>query len=344
MTTNIEASLFENEPPAYAPIEPMPPDRQLVRIGRQLPEGVFLGSSSWNFPGWRGIVWAPMSGVRGLATRGLKAYAQYPIFRTVGIDRSFYEPLSVEQYRMFADQVPDNFRFLIKAPQLVTDSVMRDGRGRPVESNAAYLDSSLALEKFIAPVIEGLGEKAGPLVFELPPLPAFTLREVAQRRAETDRIIEFLSKLPVQVGTIKPLYAVEMRSRGLLTPRFIRGVRPTGVRPVISLHPTMPAVMRQIEMLRALDAPENLSGDWKLTGDLVVRWSLAAESTYEARKRDWRPFHQLQQPDVVNREGIAWLIKQAVKSRVRAFCVANNKAEGCAPLTMRAIAQSVVHA
>ena len=44
---------------------------------------------------------------------------------------------------------------------------------------------------------------------------------------------------------------------------------------------------------------------------------------------------------MVTREGIVWLLALAQKSGVRAFAVANNKAEGCAPLTMRAIAESL---
>ena len=58
-------------------------------------------------------------------------------------------------------------------------------------------------------------------------------------------------------------------------------------------------------------------------------------------KRDWAPFNRIQQEDIVAREGIVWLLKLAKASGVRAFVVANNKAEGCAPLTMRAIAESL---
>lgn len=94
-------------------------------------------------------------------------------------------------------------------------------------------------------------------------------------------------------------------------------------------------------MLRLFDAPGVEVGPWQAAGDIVIRWSLAAGGTYSGLKRDWAPFNRIQQEDIVAREGIVWLLKLAKASGVRAFVVANNKAEGCAPLTMRAIAESL---
>lgn len=91
----------------------------------------------------------------------------------------------------------------------------------------------------------------------------------------------------------------------------------------------------------AFDAPGVDVGPWQAAGDIVIRWSLAAGGTYTGLKRDWAPFNRIQQEDIVAREGIVWLLKLAKASGVRAFVVANNKAEGCAPLTMRAIAESL---
>ena len=48
-----------------------------------------------------------------LAKNGLSAYAQHPLLRCVGIDRSFYRPLTEAQYARYAGQVPDDFRFVV---------------------------------------------------------------------------------------------------------------------------------------------------------------------------------------------------------------------------------------
>ena len=136
--TRTEA-LFDDEPPVNAPIAPMAPERDLRLLGERLPAGIYLGSSSWNFPGWRGVVWSQMSSVKGLAEKGLTAYSAYPVFRTAGIDRSYYKPLTEETYRHFAEQVPENFRFLVKAPQSVTDSLVRDVRGRGASTHITLM-------------------------------------------------------------------------------------------------------------------------------------------------------------------------------------------------------------
>ena len=339
-----EPALFDDAAPKAGPVLPMPRDPFLERMGRRLDRLVYLGTSSWNFPGWRGLVYAPVSGEKALAAEGLKAYAVHPIFRTVGIDRSFYRPLTAAQYAAFASQVPESFRFLVKAPQRVTDSVLRDERGRPTADNPDYLNAEAAEEQFLVPVFEGLADKSGPLVFEFSPLAACALRQESDRNRRIDEIVRFLEEMKARSRKLfdkDVLIASEMRSARLLNRRYMGALRTSGARPVVSIHPRMPSVMRQLEALRFMDAGENEAGDWTLKGDVVVRWSLAADATYSGLKAQWAPFDRIRRADILAREAVAALAERAVRSNVRAFVVANNKAEGCAPLTMRAIAESL---
>ncbi len=319
----------------------MTPDPELRRLGERLPRDIYLGSSSWNFPGWRGIVWGPLSSVTGLAEEGLAAYSAYPVFRTAGIDRAFYRPLPESTYRRFAASVPDNFRFLVKAPQAVTDSLVRHPGSRRTEDNPHYLNVKEAVESFVLPAAEGLGEKLGVLVFEMAQLPRERVRGTTNAHRAIDEITSFLAELPKEVNGRRLTYGVEMRTHALFTRRYIRYLRPTGVRPVVGIHPTLPSVMRQINALRYLDAPDVETGSWKLKGDAIVRWSLADGGTFAGLKQDWAPFSAIQEADIVTREAVAWLMELAHQSGVRGFAVANNKAEGCSPLTMRAIAESI---
>lgn len=287
--TRTEA-LFDDEPPVNAPIAPMAPERDLRLLGERLPAGIYLGSSSWNFPGWRGVVWSQMSSVKGLAEKGLTAYSAYPVFRTAGIDRSYYKPLTEETYRHFAEQVPENFRFLVKAPQSVTDSLVRDVRGRGAGVNTHYLDVNETLETFIDPVVKGLGRKLGVLVFELAALPRERILNLRNAHAAIDEIVSFFSRLPRETDG----HALELR-RGnahlaqLLTRRYIRLLRPTHARPVVGIHPSLPPVMRQINALRYLDDPENNSGNWRLKGDTVVRWSVRRAAPMRNLSASGRP-------------------------------------------------------
>ena len=86
-----------------------------------------LGTSSWLFPGWTGLVFAPRSGrpapEQVLARHGLPAYAAHPLLRTVSLDRTFYAPLTPEEFAAYAAQVPATFRFVVKAPAAFPSAV-----------------------------------------------------------------------------------------------------------------------------------------------------------------------------------------------------------------------------
>ena len=318
-------------------------DESLTRLGRLLPRSVHLGTSSWFFPGWRDLVWRGDSDYTEsqLARHGLGAYAQHPLFRCVGIDRTFYQPLPVAEYMRYADQVPSGFRFVVKAPAMISDAAMRGRRGEPIEANPLFLDPSAALDHFVQPAIDGLGERAGPLLFQLSPLPS-EMKHADSVIAIIENIGALLDALPTRLGDIAPVYAVELRDPELLTPRFVRTLRERGARLCLALHPRMPVAARQSAALRAMDAVEEEGDDWRLKGPLVVRWTLAAGLRYEEARARYAPFDRLLDPDIPTRGTLAHLIHVAIKSNQPSYVIANNKAEGSAPLTLIELAKAVV--
>ncbi len=96
---------------------------------RLLPVDIRLGTSSWFFPGWRGLVYDGVHPQVTLSRKGLEAYGQIPLLRTVSLDRTFYAPISAVDYARYASQVPEHFSFVVKAPAIVCDAVMRDEEG-----------------------------------------------------------------------------------------------------------------------------------------------------------------------------------------------------------------------
>ena len=100
------------EPPASSrrrtqPVGPAAPSDSLRMLGEQLPRGVYLGTSSWTFPGWSGLVYDHEASTSQLAREGLGAYAHHPVLRTVGIDRTFYAPVPATTFAEYAQQVPE---------------------------------------------------------------------------------------------------------------------------------------------------------------------------------------------------------------------------------------------
>ncbi len=339
------ADLFGDTPAAIVPARATPaPDRDIGRLPRPAtdsplrltpPANVYLGTSSWSFPGWR-MVWEGRHSPGTLSRQGLPAYAALGLFRTVGIDRSFYGPLSSEQYAEYRAQVPDTFRFLVKAPGLVTDAVTRGEDGRGLAPNRCFLDVDLAVERFVEPAMQGLGETAGPLVFQFSPVPRAMLEDPARW---VEALQAFLAALPREVAGRRPLYAVELRNPEFLTPRLMRALRDTGTRYVIGLHDRMPPAERQAAALRVLDGG---SGEgWEPAGPLIVRWNLRPGFQYEQAKERYEPFDRLVDEDPATRHLLARLVAVTVRAGQPAFVIANNKAEGSSPLTILKIHETL---
>lgn len=332
------ASLFG--PPPSGKVEPVAVDDSVQRVARRLPASIRLGTSSWSFPGWQRIVYEGEHSEAQLARTGLAAYARHPLLRTVGIDRGFYQPLSRTQYATYAGQVPEPFRFVVKAPAAVSDAMLRGERGQPAADNPTFLDAALAAEQFVVPALQGLGDRAGPLLFQISPLPRRLTADGGH--ALIERIAAFIAALPKEVDGRQPIYAVELRNAELLTPRLVRTLREAGARLCLSIHPSMPAAARQAAALRAMDAPATEGDAWTLKGPLVVRWNLHAGLRYDEAKNRYAPFDRLLDIDLSTRGTLAHLAHVAVRSSQPAFIIVNNKAEGSAPLSCIELARAIV--
>lgn len=317
---------------------PVPLDAEASAAAQALPPHVHLGTSSWSFPGWQGIVYGDAYSDSKLSRDGLAAYGAHPVLRTVSIDRSFYAPLSIADYLRYAQQVPEDFRFIVKAPASVTDAVLRAERGEPIADNPCFLDADLAAREFVEPCLAGLGAKAGALVFQFSPLPE---RMLAQPAEFVERLATFLAALPTlpagageQPG---PCYAVEIRDASLLTPRMIRMLRECGVRYCVGVHARMPDSLRQAAALALLDGHTP-------AGPLVVRWSLHSGFKYEQAKAKYEPFDRLVDEDLATRHALAELALRYALAGQPVLIVVNNKAEGSAPLSCIALAREIAAA
>ena len=298
-----------------------------------LPPEIHLGTSSWFFPGWRGLVYEGVHPQTTLSRNGLAAYAAIPLLRTVSLDRTFYAPISAVEYARYAAQVPDGFSFVVKAPALVCDAVMRDEDGRGKVANPHFLDAAIATREFVVPCLEGLGAKAGPLVFQVSPLPRELVAEPAML---VERMAAFFATLPRQLGEHLPLYAVELRNAELLTPRLMRMLAAADVCYCVGLHDRMPEVERQAVALRMLDGGKS--------GPLVVRWNLHRGFLYQAAKQRYEPFDRLVDEDIETRRVLADLAADVFRAGQKVWITANNKAEGSAPLSLLKLAEEIARA
>ena len=312
-------------------VAPQPPDNTHIKLASALPARTWLGTSSWNFPGWAGLVWDGDYAESQLSKYGLAAYAQNPLFQTVSLDRAFYRPLTASQYGAYAAQVGDDFRFVVKGPALVTDATLRGEKGKAVQPNPAFLNAELAVQDFVQPALQGLASKLGVLVFQISPLPA----------ALHSRMPELLHKLATMLQALPPLHAhapdaviaVEVRDPIWLTPDFVSVLRQSRATYCLGLHAKMPPIEDQLPLLRAL---------WP--GPLVCRWNLHrmhGAYGYEDAAELYRPYAKLVHEDRETRAVLAKVINATTKAGYSAYVTINNKAEGCAPLSVVALAQEI---
>jgi uncharacterized protein YecE (DUF72 family) len=311
-------------------IDPAGVDPAVTVLGNALSPRIHLGTSSWSFPGWTGLVYAARNGKpaseQSLARHGLAAYAAHPLFRTVSLDRTFYSPLTREEFARYAASVPARFRFVVKAPAAITDPVVRKpGSGEAARENPLFLDAAAAAATFIRPALDGLREMAGPLVFQFPPLGRKLLSDVPKLAA---RIAAFMAVLPRG-----PLYAVEVRDPQLVCEAFARSLEDAGAVPCLAVHARMPPVEEQASTF-GLDRVNTQT-------PLVARWNLHAGRGYEDAKADYFPFNRLIEEDLPSRTALARLARTAVAADRDVFITINNKAEGSAPLSVQRLAEQI---
>ncbi len=314
MTPN-QPDLFAEGP--AAPVDVSPGAETLRTLATTLPSELRMGTSSWTFPGWAGLVWDRAPSPRVLGTHGLAAYARHPLLRCVGLGRTYYDTLDERSFRLYREQVPDEFRFVVKADRRL---LFADGPG---SDSDIFLNPAWAADRVIGPAANGLRETLGSVLFQFPPLAD---RALGGPRAFAERLYRFLDALPDG-----PHYSVEIRTAAFLTRDYMAAVHHAGAGHACVVHPTMPSVVEQ------LDAVPPVRGN-----PAVVRWMLQPGHRYAEARERWAPFAALAAPDAERRSDVADTVQRILEIGANPLVVVGNKAEGSAPVSIELLARAVV--
>ena len=128
---------------------------------------VRVGISGWRYPGWRGTFYPA-----GLPQRRELEHASR-LLRSIEINGSFYSLQRPESYLAWRAQTPAGFRFAVKGGRFITHMLRLAG-------------VQTALANFFASGVLALGDKLGPILWQLPPTLAF----------DAERLDAFLALLP----------------------------------------------------------------------------------------------------------------------------------------------------
>jgi len=301
---------------------PLPHLEADARLAARLPAWIRPGPSTWTFPGWEGIVFPAGVTKDELLDRGLGWAARYPLFRTVGIDRSYYAPLDEAELRRYAAELPPGFRCLMKAWSAVTTFLdPRSGTANP-----RFFDADAFERAVLRPAARAFQEHLGPIVLQLAPIAPRDLPHPEAFAADLDR---FLGALPTALE-----YAVELRNPELLTSAYLAVLGRHRAAHVLSLWERMPRVGRQLAIPGVLAAPF-----------VVCRLSIPPGQRYEEQREAFAPFDRIVAPDEGTRADVAALARAcADQGKKPLYIVVNNKVEGSSPLTVRALVARMVAA
>ncbi|VTR97289.1 Uncharacterized protein OS=Geobacter daltonii (strain DSM 22248 / JCM 15807 / FRC-32) GN=Geob_1840 PE=4 SV=1: DUF72 [Gemmata massiliana] len=109
----------------------------------------FVGTSGYSYKEWKGSFYPD----KLPANKMLGYYGER--FRTVEINNTFYRAPTASVLETWARQVSANFRFVLKAPQEIT--------------HVKRLTNSCEMASALVASAGALGERQGPILFQLPP-------------------------------------------------------------------------------------------------------------------------------------------------------------------------------
>jgi uncharacterized protein YecE (DUF72 family) len=152
-----------------------------------------VGIGGWDFEPWRETFYpADVSKKRQLE------YASRQV-TSIEVNGTFYSTFKPEHFANWAAQTPDDFMFAVKANRFATN---RKVLGEAGESIERFLNSGLS----------ELGNKLGPILWQL----------AATKKFDPDDVAAFFKLLPKKLGTRKLLHVLDARHESFMCEEYLK--------------------------------------------------------------------------------------------------------------------------
>jgi uncharacterized protein YecE (DUF72 family) len=292
-------------------------------------QDVYFGTSSWKYDGWVGSIYS----VDQYVTRGkfskakfeencLTEYAQ--TFPTVCGDLTIYQFPSEQHWAKLFDATHSDFIFGFKVPEDITvETWLKHARyGKQAGlANEHFLNANV-LDQFFTSRLKRYGKQVGPLIFEFGTFNKKTFPKL------TDFLVAlepFLAALPEGFR-----YAIEIRNENYLTPQYFDALASQNVAHVLNAWTRMPALDDQAQL------PGAFTADFT-----VARALLRKGRPYDKAVETFEPYDRVQEPNESARERMLLIAQHARRERKDAFLFVNNRLEGNAPSTIKAVVERI---
>lgn len=276
---------------------------------------IHFGTCSWKYDSWRRIIY-PANGKFNYLVEYSKHYD------TVEIDQWFWS-LFGNQVKLptkkdvteYANSVPDDFRFTIKAPNSITLSHhYKKDKNEPLNPNPNFLAVDL-YEKFLM-TLEELTEKTALIMLQF----EYLNKQKMPSQIEFLKILEkFLNKIPrkFQIG-------IELRNPNYLNDLYFDFLIDHEVHNVFLQGYYMPPIWEVYEKFSD-----------RIKGKVVIRLHGPNRSDIEeASEGNWNKIIFPKDDELIK---IIEIIKDLEKKKVDTYVNVNNHYEGSAPLTIQRI-------
>lgn len=291
-----------------------------VELSRFSAQGVYLGTCSWKYRGWEGLVYQGGYDSEAQFQRSsLREYTSY--FPAVGVDFTYYAWPMPDMMNYLVASVPENFRLLPKVTKRITLSVFPDlpayGKwaGQP---NPDFLNADLFREQFWQP-IQLLRDRLGAVVFEFS----------GPDENELHKFENFFRTIPRDLP-----YAVEIRNPALVKPSFYHLLMDLNLSPAFTHWTKMPSLLEQLEAYRAAGGESDKSP--------ILALSLVKPGrTFEEAVRLFQPYAETKDIYEEGRRELAAIAEFAMQHQRKAYILVSNRLEGSAPFTIGEISKRI---
>jgi uncharacterized protein YecE (DUF72 family) len=293
-------------------------------------EGVFIGASSWKYPGWQGqlydhdrYVWHGRFSEARFERLCLAEYAA--VFKTVCVDAAYYRFPDRAFLEGLVAQVPGDFLFALKVTDQITikrfANLPRFGR-RAGAANADFLNAGRFESAFLGPCRD-FRANIGLLIFEFA---HFSPREFERGRDFVAALDDFLERLPRDWR-----YGVEIRNRTFLHPDYFGVLARHGAAHVFNSWQDMPSLGEQLALPGSRTSPDFFG----------ARLLLKPGCKYEEAVKSFSPYDHIKDPYPEGRAAGVDLIQEARRGggAARGFIYVNNRFEGNALETIAAMVE-----
>lgn len=209
-----------------------------------------VGIGGWNYAPWRKNFY-PV----GLVQRRELEYASREL-RTIEINGTYYGAQKAATYARWAAETPPGFIFSLKAPRYVTES-------------KRLADTEKGVSGFVHGGLAEMGDRLGPILWQLPP----------SRPFDADDLAAFLEHLPRELNGHRLRHVLEVRHPSFMCESYVALARRHAVPTVFtdsSDYPSLADITGDFTYARLMRSADDIPTGYALAE--LDRWAEHAES------------------------------------------------------------------